>query len=118
MMRRVFFIIAFSLSCVMAKRTQTRFIARMIEGAVPSSATPGFIPPQLATLKSRRRPGNAGSTKSNMTAIGARNKDRITIFNRNGHDWTKRFSLLAKSFALLRKRCSMASSVLCRPAPE
>jgi hypothetical protein len=28
----------------MAKRTQTRFIARMIEGAVPSEM-PGFVPP-------------------------------------------------------------------------
>jgi hypothetical protein len=41
-------------SCVMAKRTQTRFIARMTEGAVPSEM-PGFIAPQLATLKSKAR---------------------------------------------------------------
>jgi hypothetical protein len=33
----------------MAKRIQTRFNARMIEGAKPSEM-PGFIPPQLATL--------------------------------------------------------------------
>lgn len=38
----------------MAKRTQTRFIARMTEGAVPSEM-PGFIAPQLATLKSKAR---------------------------------------------------------------
>jgi bifunctional non-homologous end joining protein LigD len=41
----------------MAKRTQTRFIARTIEGATPSEM-PGFIPPQLATLKSKAPVGS------------------------------------------------------------
>jgi bifunctional non-homologous end joining protein LigD len=36
----------------MAKRTQTRFIARLTEGAVPSEM-PGFIAPRLAALKSK-----------------------------------------------------------------
>jgi bifunctional non-homologous end joining protein LigD len=40
----------------MPKRTQTR-IARMIEGAVPSDM-PGFISPQLATLKSKAPAGS------------------------------------------------------------
>lgn len=42
----------------MSKRTQTRFIARMIEGAVPASTMPGFISPQLATLKSKAPTGD------------------------------------------------------------
>jgi hypothetical protein len=36
----------------MPKRTRFRFIARMIEGAGPLDM-PGFIPPQLATPKSK-----------------------------------------------------------------
>jgi hypothetical protein len=41
----------------MVKRTGTRFIARMIEGAKPSQM-PGFISPQLATLKSKAPMGD------------------------------------------------------------
>jgi hypothetical protein len=36
----------------MTKRTKTRFIARIIKGAVPAVAMPEFVRPQLATLKS------------------------------------------------------------------
>jgi hypothetical protein len=41
----------------MVKRTSTRFIAPMIEGAKPSEI-PGFISPQLATLKLRAPTGD------------------------------------------------------------
>jgi bifunctional non-homologous end joining protein LigD len=41
----------------MAKRTQTRFIARMIEGAKPSEM-PEFISPQFATLRSKASAGS------------------------------------------------------------
>jgi bifunctional non-homologous end joining protein LigD len=39
-------------SCVVARRTPSRLEAEMIEGARPSEM-PGFIKPQLATLKSK-----------------------------------------------------------------
>jgi bifunctional non-homologous end joining protein LigD len=42
----------------MAKRTQIRFIARMIKGALPAASMPGFISPQLATLKSKAPTGD------------------------------------------------------------
>jgi bifunctional non-homologous end joining protein LigD len=41
----------------MVKGTSTRFIGRMIEGAKPSEM-PGFIPPQIATLKLKAPLGN------------------------------------------------------------
>jgi bifunctional non-homologous end joining protein LigD len=40
----------------MAKRTSTRFVARTIEGSKPSEM-PGFVKPQLATLKSKAPKG-------------------------------------------------------------
>ena len=49
----------------MAKRTKTRFIARTIEGSKPSEM-PGFIKPQLATLRSKA-PKGAHFTESNST---------------------------------------------------
>ena len=36
----------------MVRRTRTRFTARMIQGSKPSDM-PGFIKPQLATLKAK-----------------------------------------------------------------
>ena len=44
-------------SRALAKRTQRRPIAKPIEGSKPS-AMPGFIPPQLATLRSKVPPGD------------------------------------------------------------
>jgi ATP-dependent DNA ligase len=39
-------------------RTQTRFIARMIKGGLPTASMPGCISPQLATLKSKAPAGD------------------------------------------------------------
>jgi hypothetical protein len=52
-------------SCVHAQRTPTRFIARMIEGAVPSDM-PGFISPQLATLNSKAPAGAKWATRNQV----------------------------------------------------
>ena len=41
----------------MAKRTQTRFLARTIEGSRPSEM-PGFVPPQLASLRAKEPSGD------------------------------------------------------------
>jgi hypothetical protein len=40
----------------MGKRTQTRFSARMIQGAKPSDM-PGFVAPQLAASRARAPSG-------------------------------------------------------------
>jgi bifunctional non-homologous end joining protein LigD len=53
----------------MAKRTQTRFIARMIDGAVQMA---GFIPPQLATLKSKAPAGSKWVHEIITMATGCR----------------------------------------------
>jgi ATP-dependent DNA ligase len=87
----------------MAKRIQTRFIARTIEGAVPSSAMPGFNPPQLATLKPRAPSGERWIHEIKYDDYRLQihlNKGRITMFTRNGHNWTNRFSRIANSFAI------------------
>ena len=67
-----------------------------VEGAVPA-AMPGFVPPQLATLKPRP-PGGAGwiheikfdgyRAQAHVSADGTR------IFTRTGLNWTKRFSAI------------------------
>ena len=72
-----------------------------VEGAVPA-AMPGFVPPQLATLKPRP-PGGAGwiheikfdgyRAQAHVSADGTR------IFTRTGLNWTKRFSAIAAELA-------------------
>jgi bifunctional non-homologous end joining protein LigD len=59
---------------------------------------PGFIKPQLATLKSKAPRAASGSMKSNTMATESRftsaGPKRKSI-TRNGLDWTKRFSSIA-----------------------
>src|SRR5258705_7163678 len=81
----------------MAKRTSTRFTARMIEGAKPSEM-PGFIKPQLATLKSKAPKGDRWLHEIKFDGYRLQvhlNKGKRTVYTRNGLDWTKRFSLIA-----------------------
>jgi bifunctional non-homologous end joining protein LigD len=78
----------------MVKRTQTRFIARMIKGAASSAAMPGFVSPQLATLKAKAPVG--GQWVHEIKFDGYRlqihlNKGKVTVYTRNGHDWTNAF---------------------------
>jgi bifunctional non-homologous end joining protein LigD len=82
-----------------AKRTQTRFIARMIEGSKPSEMT-GFIPPQLATLKAKAPVGDKWlhEIKYDGYRLQIHLNKGVKIFTRNGHDWTNRFPLIAESF--------------------
>jgi hypothetical protein len=61
-------------SCVVAKRTPSRLEAEMIEGARPSEM-PGFIEPQLATLKSKTAPCVAFSRlRGQAPLLGDRNE--------------------------------------------
>jgi bifunctional non-homologous end joining protein LigD len=83
----------------MAKRTQTRFIARMIEGAPPSEK-PGFIPPQLATLRSKAPVGSKWlhEIKYDGYRLQIHLNKGARIYTRNGHDWTNRFPIIADAF--------------------
>lgn len=86
----------------MAKRTQTRFLARTVHGSNPADM-PGFIPPQLATLRSKSPVGDqwAHEIKFDGYRLQAHlNQGRATIFTRNGLDWTNRFSGIAKGFGI------------------
>lgn len=64
---------------------------------------PGFIKPQLATLKAKAPVGDKwlheikfdGYRVQAHVAMG-----RATLFTRNGHDWTNRFSSIAKALKL------------------
>jgi bifunctional non-homologous end joining protein LigD len=69
-------------------RTRTRFLARMIEGAKPSEM-PGFIPPQLASL--RTKPPSGEHWLHEIKYDGYRiqihlNKGRVTSYTRKGLD--------------------------------
>jgi bifunctional non-homologous end joining protein LigD len=83
----------------MPKRTQTRFIARMIEGAVPSDM-PGFVSPQLASLKSKAPVGSKWlhEIKYDGYRLQIHLNKGLRIFTRNGHDWTNRFPVIASAF--------------------
>src|SRR5581483_9380714 len=83
----------------MAKRTQTRFIARMIEGSKPSQM-PGFIKPQLAASRDKPPRGEwLHEIKLDGYRIQAHlNKGTITLYTRNGHDWTKRLAPIVDAF--------------------
>src|SRR5579871_674880 len=83
------------------ERTQTRFVARTIEGA-KSSKMLGFVVPQLATI--RDKPPR-GAWLHEIKLDGYRiqthfNKGRVTIYSRNGLDWTKRLHSIADQFDL------------------
>jgi bifunctional non-homologous end joining protein LigD len=82
----------------MAKRTSTRFIARMIEGAKPSQM-PGF-----ARLRSRPPSGDQW--------LYDLNKGRVTIFTRSGLDWTKRFPIIASAFDIPVERAIIDGEVV------
>src|ERR1700710_2098162 len=81
----------------MAKRTQTRFIARMITGALPAASMPGFISPQLATLKSKAPVGDQWVHEIKFDGYRLQihlNKGKVTVYTRNGHDWTNCFPII------------------------
>lgn len=71
--------------------------AKTIEGARPSEM-PGFIKPQLATLKSKAPAGNKWLHEIKYDGYRLQihlNKGRRKAYTRNGLDWTKRFSVIA-----------------------
>lgn len=88
----------------MAKRSKTRFSARMVPGAVASSEMPGFIQPQLATLKLKAPSGDRYIHEIKFDGYrGQVHVDRGTarVFTRSGLDWTKKFPMIAEAAAAL-----------------
>jgi bifunctional non-homologous end joining protein LigD len=79
----------------MVKRAKSRVRAA-------SAEMPGFIKPQLATLKTKApSEGYVHEIKYDGYRVQVHvDKGAIRIFTRNGHDWTKRFSRIASSFKL------------------
>ncbi|MGY8633567.1 non-homologous end-joining DNA ligase [Bradyrhizobium sp. 14AA] len=64
---------------------------------------PGFIKPQLATLKMKAPTGGDWIHEIKYDGYRAQvhvHRGAAKIFTRNGHDWTKRFSGIAGSFKL------------------
>jgi bifunctional non-homologous end joining protein LigD len=69
----------------------------MIEGARPSEM-PGFIKPQLATLKSKAPIGDQWLHEIKYDGYRIQihlNKGRRKVYTHNGLDWTERFSVIA-----------------------
>jgi bifunctional non-homologous end joining protein LigD len=89
-------------SSVVAKRRPTRSRERIIDGARPAEM-PGFIKPQLATLKSKAPKGTHWLHEIKYDGYRVQvhlNKGRKKVFTRNGHDWTERFSVIAGALDL------------------
>jgi bifunctional non-homologous end joining protein LigD len=62
------------------------------------SEMPGFIKPQLATLKTRAPSGDQWLHEIKFDGYRVQvhlNKGKRKVYTRNGLDWTKRFSLIA-----------------------
>jgi ATP-dependent DNA ligase len=82
----------------MVKRTQSL----AIEGATPANM-PGFIKPQLATLRPKAPKGPQWLHEIKFDGYRVQvhlNKGKKKVFTRNGLDWTKRFSVIAGALDL------------------
>jgi len=76
----------------MAKR------ARRVIAAAASAEMPGFIKPQLATLKAKAPSGDQWLHEIKFDGYRVQvhlNKGTKRVFTHNGLDWTKRFSVIA-----------------------
>ena len=87
-------------------RSFSRFLGRVLPGAKPGKH-PGFVAPQLATLKSKV-PAGAGfihEIKFDGYRLQAHKRNGIpALITRGGHDWTKRFGLIADEMSMLPAR--------------
>src|SRR6202035_3681086 len=76
----------------MAKR------ARTVARGSASAEMPGFIKPQLATLKARAPSGDQWLHEIKFDGYRVQvhlNNGKKRVYTRNGLDWTKRFSVIA-----------------------
>ena len=86
----------------MTKRTQSSPPVR----AVRPSEMPGFIRPQLATLKSKAPKGDQWLNEIKFDGYRVQihlNKGKRKVYTRNGLDWTKRFSQIAGALDIARQ---------------
>jgi bifunctional non-homologous end joining protein LigD len=98
----------------MGKRTQTRFSARMIQGA-RASEMPGFVAPQLAASRSRAPSGDQWLHEIKYDGYRVQlhvDKQRRIIFTRTGLDWTKRFSVIAGAFDIPVERAILDGEIV------
>src|ERR1700759_3794081 len=75
--------------------------ARRFVAASASAEMPGFIKPQLATLKAKAPSGDQWLHEIKFDGYRVQvhlNKGKKRVFTRNGLDWTKRFSVIAGAF--------------------
>jgi bifunctional non-homologous end joining protein LigD len=99
----------------MVKRTQTGFIARMIKGALPAASMPRFISPQLATLKSKAPTGDHWVHEIKFDGYRLQihlNKGKVTVYTRNGHDWTNRFPSIVDALGIPVERAIFDGELL------
>src|ERR1700723_3406721 len=71
--------------------------ARRVVAAAASAEMPGFIKPQLATLKAKAPSGDQWLHEIKFDGYRVQvhlNKGKKRLFTRNGLDWTKRFSVI------------------------
>jgi ATP-dependent DNA ligase len=76
---------------------------------------PGFIPPQLATLKLKAPMGDKWIHEIKFDGYRVQvhlNKGKAKIYTRNGHDWTNRFHLIAESFNIPVERAIFDGEVV------
>jgi bifunctional non-homologous end joining protein LigD len=74
-------------------------------------AMPGFIKPQLATLKSKAPKGDQRLHEIKYDGYRVQvhvNRGRKKVYTRNGLDWTKRFSTIAGALDIPVRRSSTA----------
>ncbi|WP_291710681.1 non-homologous end-joining DNA ligase [Bradyrhizobium sp.] len=98
----------------MRKRTQTRFSARMIQGARPSDM-PGFVAPQLAASRARAPSGDQWLHEIKYDGYRVQlhvDKQRRIIFTRTGLDWTKRFAVIAGAFDIPVERAILDGEIV------
>jgi bifunctional non-homologous end joining protein LigD len=70
---------------------------------VKRTEIPGFIKPQLATLKAKAPSGEEWIHEIKYDGYRVQihlDRGKVKVFTRNGYDWTKRFSSIATAFDL------------------
>lgn len=84
----------------MAHRRRTSTRRPSPPKGVATADMPSFVPPQLATIRSRPPRGNwFHEIKLDGYRIQTHvNNGRVTIYSRSGHDWTKRLRSIAAHF--------------------
>ena len=87
----------------------------MIKDAVPAATMPEFIIRQLATLKSKAPIGDQWVHEIKFDGYRLQihlQKGKVTVYTRNGHDWTSRFSLIADAFDIPAERAIFDGEVV------